>query len=222
MQRISFRAAIFDLDGTILDSMGLWNKIGADFLAKRNLALPPGYAKELYPRDFRQAAAYTIRLFGLQEKPEAIMEEWNRLALYAYGHTIPLKPYAKEYLVLLHSLGIKLGVATSLPKLLYEPVLLKHGLYELFDACCSTEEVGKGKDWPDIFLLAARRLCVHPQDCIVLEDTLQGVRSAKKTGMRVFGVYDRYAEADRLRIEQAADGYLYSLSEAPLPRPQAQ
>src|SRR5450759_1523760 len=151
-----FKAAIFDLDGTLIDSMGVWEDIDIDFLAKRHLSVPEGYISEISAKSFKEAAEYTISLFGLKERAEDIIEEWNQMAIDEYSHHVPLKPYAKEYLLFLKGQGIKLGVATALPKVLYEPVLKNNGIYALFDAFASTDEVVHWKGSPDIYLLAAK------------------------------------------------------------------
>ncbi|MDR1748769.1 MAG: HAD family phosphatase, partial [Spirochaetaceae bacterium] len=87
------KSYIFDLDGTLLDSMKLWEQIDIDFLTQRGLEVPPDYIGEICSRSFYEAAVYTVRRFGLPGSPESLMEEWNRMAVYAYGHTVEMKPF---------------------------------------------------------------------------------------------------------------------------------
>jgi len=214
---LDFSAAIFDLDGTLLDSMGVWEKIDIDFLAKRGLPVPDTYINEICARSFQEAAEYTISLFNLDERIEDLVSEWNSMAIYEYSHNIGLKPYAKEYLALLKSCGIKLGTATSLPKVLSEPVLRNNGIYNYFDIQCSTDEANRGKEFPDVFVLASQKLEVPAEQCIVFEDLLPGIISAKNAGMKAFCVYDEYSKEQRAEILKIADGYLYDFKKAPVP-----
>lgn len=169
---MDFNAAIFDLDGTILDSMDVWEHIDIQFLKKRNLPVPENYVTEICARSFEEAAQYTIDLFGLQETVEGIIEEWNNMAVEEYSNHVGLLPHALDYLLRLKEHGIKLAVATGLPEKLYIPCLKNNSILELFDALCSTDEVQRGKEYSDVFELAARKLGVAPEHCIVFDDVL--------------------------------------------------
>ena len=138
---MNFKGAVFDLDGTLLDSMEVWKNIDIEFLSKRGLEVPKGYSDEILAMSFRETAEYTIARFGLQEQPDDVMHEWNQMAIEAYGHHVQLKPGAKEYLLKLKSHGIRLGVCTALSQKLYLPCLQNNNIYELFDACISTDDV---------------------------------------------------------------------------------
>ncbi len=214
---IDFQAAIFDLDGTLLDSMGIWEEIDVEFLAKRELPVPDDYINEICARSFQEAAEYTIKLFGLSEEPAAIIDEWNAMALYKYSHTVGMKQYAGEYLRQLKAWGTKLAVATSLPPVLYIPALQNNRILDLFDVLCSSEDVTRGKQFPDLFLYAAEKMKVAPENCIVFEDILPAVCSARQAGMKVYGVYDKYSEMYWKDILKIADGCLYDFQSAPMP-----
>ena len=213
----AFKGAIFDLDGTLLDSMDVWERIDIAFLAKHGLAVPEGYMVKICTMSFAEAAAYTVARFNLPEKPEEIVEEWNRMAIDEYSHRVTLKSHALAYLQKLKACGVKLAIATALPKALYEPVLKNNGIYEMFDAITSTDEVGKGKSFPDVFRLAVKKLSLPPRECIVFEDVLQGILSAKEAGLMTYGVYDQYSEALQDDIKKAADGYICCFEDAPMP-----
>jgi len=212
------KAYIFDLDGTLLDSMDVWKNIDTDFLAKRGLAVPAGYADKISSMSFPEAAVYTIKRFGLSDGIDGLLREWNDMAAYAYENTVQMKPYAKEYLWELRERGMKLGVATSSMPALYEPALRNHGIYDWFDVICSSDEAGCGKSRPDVFLFTAKRLHVQPRDCVVFEDILAAVKSAKSIGMTVYGVYDEASKADWEQIIKTADGVIYDFQNAPLPK----
>jgi HAD superfamily hydrolase (TIGR01509 family) len=212
------KACIFDLDGVLLDSMDVWERIDINFLAKRGLEAPPDFFDAVNPLSFPEAAAYTIRRFGLRDSVDELLAEWNSMAVYAYGHTVPLKPHAREYLEALRERGVKRGIATSLPAALYEPALRNHAIAALFDAVCSTHEVNCGKTEPDVFLLAAQRLHTAPEDCAVFEDVPQAIQSAKRAGMIVYGVYDESSKEHWPLIRRVADGVIRDFKDAPLPK----
>jgi len=210
----AYKAYIFDLDGTLLDSMGVWGQVDADFLAKRGITVPPDYMDAISSMTFHEAAAYTIKHFSLPDSVEDLMREWNDMAAYAYGHTVQMKPHAKEYLITLRERGVKLAVATSLSAELCAPVLRNNGIDNFFDAICRTDEAGHGKSHPDVFLLTAKKIGVPVQDCLVFEDILAAVKSAKNAGMRVCAVYDKASEGDWEQIKAVADYAIIDFHEA--------
>lgn len=214
---MEFEAAIFDLDGTLLNSMDVWEQIDISFLKKRNLPVPADYVTEICARSFEEAAQYTIDLFGLSETVTDIIKEWNEMAAYEYAHNVKLLPDTLDYLLRLKSHGIKLAVATGLPKELFLPCLENNSILELFDTLCSTDEVMRGKEFPDVFELAAKRLQTTPGRCIVFDDVLPAVKSAKQANMIVCGVYDKYSAQHRAEIERLADYYILDFKTAPFP-----
>ena len=147
-----FKGAIFDLDGTLIDSMDVWEKIDLKFLQKRNITMPKDYIEIVNSMSFEEVAKYTIERFNLRETEEELIKEWNEMAVFEYSHNIKLKPNVKEYLEKLKINNIKIGLATSSPKKLYEPVLKNNGIYDYFNAFTSVEDVKKDKSYPDIYL----------------------------------------------------------------------
>lgn len=210
------KAAIFDLDGTLLDSMGVWDQVDIDFLAKRGIEVPADYMGKVAAMQFRQIAEYTIARFGLPDTPEALMQEWDDMARVAYSTVVEAKPHAVEYLSYLKRSGAKLAVATSLPPALREPAMKHVGIFDYFDQIVSVDDANNvGKDRPDVFLLAAGRLGVVPERCTVFEDLLVAMRSAKSVGMRVWAIHDDSSDGDWPDICGLADGVLFDFSEAP-------
>ncbi|HHX10466.1 MAG TPA: HAD family phosphatase [Firmicutes bacterium] len=213
MPVLDFEAAIFDLDGTLLDSMGVWHQIDIDFLGRRGLDVPADYIGAISSKSFRETAEYTVEYFDLDDTPEDLMKEWFQMAIDRYSTEVRLKPNAKEYLLFLKERGIKIGTATSLPRSLSDPALKNNGIYRLFDAFATTDEAGRSKQYPDVYLLAARRLGVEPRNCIVFEDILPGIRAIRAAGMRPYGVYDKSSEHHQAEIKALSEVYIRDFGE---------
>jgi len=210
------RSCIFDLDGTLFDSMGVWADIDINFLENRGISVPGDYTDIVLSMSFSEAAAYTIERFSLPDSIEDLLLQWNNMAIYAYENTVPMKPYAKEYILALYEQKIPLAIATSSTPELYVPALRRHGIYECFDVMCNSREVGCGKSRPDIFQLTAKKLGLSPCDCVLFEDILPAIISAKSIGMTVYGVYDKSSDADWDKIKQLSDGVIFDFQKAPL------
>lgn len=209
---MEFSAAIFDLDGTLIDSNSVWEKIDGIFLRKRGIRYSDSFVHKLAAMTYEEAAE-AMRGLGVTETAEEIKAEFNALAVREYRHSIFLKEGASEYLTYLKSKGVKLAVATASPKELYEPALRNNHVYGLFDAFCTTEQAGKSKDFPDVYLRAASELGANPADCVVFEDVLKGIVSAKNAGMKAVGVYDKYSDEDIITIRTAADKFIFNFFE---------
>lgn len=210
------KGAIFDLDGTLLDSMGVWDQVDIDFLSKRGIDVPDDYMTKVAAMQFRQIAEYTIARFSLTDTPEELMDEWDHMARVMYATVVEAKPYAREYLAQLKESGAKLAVATSLPPMLREPAMKYVGIFDYFDEVVSVDDAGGvGKDQPDVYLLAASCLGVEPGECTVFEDLLIGMRSAKSVGMKVWAMHDDSSDADWPAICGLADGVMFDFHDAP-------
>ena len=210
--KIPFSAALFDLDGTLLDSMYVWHRVDQLFFQSRNLCMPEDYGRALAGKSYRESAEYTIERFGLNERWEDIVDEWTRMSENEYAHHVKLKPGALEYLRMLKRSGVKLAITTALPPSLYMLTLEHHGITDMFDALCSTNDVdGRGKISGEVYLLAARRLGVKPEECAVFEDVLEGIQGAKKVGMQAFCMKDDAQKHNFDIIEQYADAMLDSM-----------
>ncbi len=212
-----FTAAIFDLDGTLLDSLWVWQRVDDAFFARRGRVKPDDYARTIQGMSFREAAAYTVDRFDLPESVEAVMDEWMRMTAEAYARDVQLKPGALSYLRALKRAGVKLAVATANRRELFGPTLARCGALSLFDAVVTCAEAGDGgKADGAVFLLAARRLGVAPGDCAVFEDTLEGVTGAKGAGMRAYAVRDGGSDHHAEEIAARADGVIDDFTELKL------
>ena len=184
------RGAIFDLDGTLLDSLDVWNRVDVNFLGKRGIEVPADYAEAIAPMMFREVAEYTINRFHLNESPDDVINEWNSMAKQEYAQNVPLKDGADRVLKLLKKNGIKLGIATTNVSKVFKPCLERHGIYDMFDVITETDDVGVAKDKPDIYLHTAKKLRVNPSECIVFEDIVMALKSAKRGGFITVGIHD--------------------------------
>lgn len=187
---VKFKACIFDLDGTLLDSMDVWREVDEVFLGRRGLPFTEEYGKAISSMKLELAADYTVRLFKLSEKPEDIISEWMELAREAFAEHIQPKPFGTELLKRLKEKNIPAAVATTSQKELYLPALKRLGILDMFEAIIDSDTVSCGKDRPDIFLKAAAALGADPNDCVVFEDTVKGVRSAREAGFITVGFLD--------------------------------
>lgn len=202
------KAMIFDLDGTLLDSMNVWRKIDIDFLGKRGFDVPADYLEAITPMGFLNAAKYTKERFGFAESVEEIEEEWLRMAEYAYTYEVELKPGAKEFLQMCHEKGIQLAAATSSLERLFLPALKHHEIDGLFATAVTTKQVGEDKRSPKIYQMAAERLGVAPEECVVFEDIVLGVKTARDAGFYTVGVFDACSNRDIPAMEAASHKYI--------------
>ena len=207
------KAAIFDFDGTLVDSMYVWKKVDVDFLTKRGIPVTDEYTDKMRSMFFETAAAYTKKVYDLPDSTDEIMQEWLDMAHYEYANNVRLKPGAEEYIRKLKGEGILLGMATSNNPYLLMPCLENNGLDGIFDVICYTSEVGMNKSNPEIYLYTARKLGVEPEACTVYEDIIEGLRSSSSAGMKTVAVYDPSNEAYLNEIKDAADIFINSYDE---------
>lgn len=206
-------AVIFDLDGTIVDSMWIWEQIDIEFLGKRGIELPEDLQKAIEGMSFTETAIYFKNRFNLKESIEEIKEEWNAMAYDFYKNRVPLKKGVKEFIKYLKQKGTKLGIGTSNSRELATEVLKTHNILHYFDTIRTSCEVEKGKPHPDVFLKVAEDLKVNPMDCLVFEDTYAGVLAAKRAGMKVFAVADEFSFPYKDEICSLADKYIKDFKE---------
>lgn len=207
------KAAIFDFDGTIADSTYVWKKVDRDFFRARGMEVPPDYVDAISTMSFVSGAIYTKEKYNLAESIEDIMAEWNVHAQYEYANNVKLKPYAAQYISKLKNQGVKIGIATASNPEFYLPVLEREGIAHLFDAFADGTSGVRNKDYPDIYILCAEKMGVKPEDCVVYEDILKGVNSAKSAGMSVTAVYDESSKHKWNEIKRAAHHFLLSFGE---------
>ena len=209
----NFKGAIFDLDGTLLDSMHIWHDVDEEFFRRRNLKVTKEYVNIIKNMHLPAAAVYTKEKYNIKESVEEIVDEWLDLCAQGYLNNVDLKLGVYEYLKQLHENGIKMAFATASEKVVCEDTLKKHNVFDFFSAYAYVSEINIGKTEPDIYLLAAERMGVSPDECIVFEDIIEGIRGAKKGGFTTCGVYDKSSAKDEEEIRTIADYYIKSFEE---------
>ena len=205
MEGSLIKGAIFDLDGTLLDSLGVWGVVDRRFFERRGLKMPTDYQAAIKGLSFIDTARFTKRLLGLDESPEEIAMEWHRDVVNEYALSVPLKPGAGEYLRRLSAKGVKLAVATTSREELFVPCLKRNGVHGLFSAFATTDETGEHKSTGRVYRLAAERLGLVPGDCVVFEDILSGITGAKNSGFRTVCVYDPVNRDEWEALRAASD-----------------
>lgn len=197
----NIEGAVFDLDGTLLDSSWVWEKVDEKFLGDRGFQVPDDYVDEISPLGAERAAVYTIERFGLNEDKDDIVREWIEMAKKEYATEVVCKPYAKEFLEELHKLNIKMAVATSSDRELFMKTLEREGILKYFQKIVTVDEVERGKGYPDIYEEAARRIKVNPHKCLVFEDILAGVTGASLGEFNVVSVFDEKSKHNWEKIK---------------------
>ena len=195
---------IFDLDGTLLDSMAAWDNLGADYLIAQGITPPPNFHETVKPMGFTQAAEYFITL-GLDKKVPDIIKGITDMIKDQYIHHIPAKAGAHRLLEHLKKRGDRLCVATATDKRLAMVALDRLEMTSCFDFVCTCEELSMNKQQSAFFKKVASMLGMDNAHTFVVEDSLHAMHSAKEAGLLVIGLYEPYVREDWPQIQQIAD-----------------
>lgn len=206
-------AVIFDLDGSLVDSMWVWKKVDIEYLGRFGLEPPDDLNHLIGGRSFHETAVYFKEFFQIPDETEQIKADWNRMAWDKYKNEVPLKDGAGEFIERCVQRNIKLGIATSNSRELVENVIAAHGLEGDFGCIMTSREITKGKPAPDIYLAAAKALHVEPERCLVFEDIVHGIQAGKAAGMKVCAVYDEAAASQEEEKRRLADYYIHDFKE---------
>ena len=204
---------LLDMDGTLVDSNGLWLQVDLDFLGRRGLAVTEAYTDFVSHSIFPVAAQYTRDYYQLPDSPQAIMDEWLASARAAYAGTVPLKPHVRAFLDQCRARGEAMALVTASVPELARLCMDRHGLTGYFTALIFAQELGLEKRDPRAFLAAAERLGVRPEDCTVFEDAPANCAAARQAGMGVVGVYDPAFASARGELEQICHRYILDFGE---------
>ena len=207
------KAIIFDLDGTLVDSMWIWRSIDIAYLGRFGIALPEDLQSKIEGMSFDETAVYFKETFGIADDVEEMKRTWNEMAADKYSNEVFLKDGVKELLVCCEQQGIRLGIASSNSRELVERILQAPHLEGVFDCVLTGTDSYRGKPAPDIYLAAAERLQTRAEDCLVFEDITAGIRAGKSAGMTVCAVEDAYSKDQLAEKKRLADYCIASYRE---------
>lgn len=203
---------IFDMDGTLIDSMPYFSRMVLQLLQHEGIPYPPDIVKIVTPLGYSGTAKKFIELGSCQTEAQLVSRFTQALA-QDYAQQIPLKDHVKDFLIARKAAGDTLAVLTASPHSATDSCLQRCGVYHLFDTVWSCEDFGLTKSQPEIFLRAARQLGVAPEDILFFDDNLFALGTAKAAGLQTVGVYDASSEESKENIRQTADRYIHSFGE---------
>lgn len=207
------KAAVFDVDGTLLESMDFWNNLGRNYLKSLGIEPKDDLNIVLKTLTVEQGLFYMQEAYGIDKTPELIREEMDVMMHKFYSQDAELKPGALELLKILKEKDIKMAIGTLTEKNLIEAMLERLEIEDYFDFIQTPTNCGFGKDGTDFYVLLSKKLEVNPEWITFFEDSLYAIIPAKKTGMRIVGVADKASLVDKEEIKETADIYIDELSE---------
>lgn len=202
------QGAIFDVDGTILDSMGTWCSVTGSFFSDMGVKPSDEDAQNFQKMSFEESLPLIQRKYLPHISYEDMFKSFVERISYEYINNIPAKDGVCEYMYKLHNDGVKIAVATSGFKELCFAALKRIGVFDIIDSFTFSSETGKGKTSPDVYLLAAERIGISPHECMVFEDILPGIISAKSAGFMTTAIADVANVHDTERLIQHSDHYI--------------
>lgn len=209
----NIKAVIFDLDGTLVDSMWMWPEIDVLYLRQFGISVTENLHTEIEGMSFSETAAYFKETFEIPSTIQEIKQEWLEMAYGKYANEVPLKPGVLHFLQELKKQNIRTGIATSNGIELVNAVLNAHGLEPYIDQVRTACEVNRGKPAPDIYLKVSEDLGIGPADCLVFEDVSMGILAGKNAGMKVCAVEDEFSLFQTEKKKSLADYYITTYEE---------
>jgi len=210
---MNIKGVIFDMDGTLLDSMPVWDELGHKYLQSVGCTPAEDLRERLRPLGLAETAQLFKEEYQLPYSVDQIMDQLNKLIEDYYFHSIPLKPGAAELLERLSQKGVKMALATATDRYLVEAALQRLGILHYFTCILTCGEVGCGKDQPLIYTRAMEMLQTRPEETIIFEDALHAARTAKNAGYTVVGVYDPSAARHEEALRAITDYFIYSFED---------
>lgn len=207
------KAVIFDLDGSLVDSMWMWQEIDLEYLGRFGIPLPEDLQASIEGMSFSETAVYFKERFHIPDTLEKMKDDWNQMAWDKYTCKVPLKEGVAGFLEECKKHNILLGIATSNSRTLVDQIAKVHHLENYFSCIMTACEVAKGKPAPDIYLAVAEKLGVCPEECLVFEDIIPGIMAGKNAGMEVCAVEDAYSIHDKDAKSKIADYYIHDFND---------
>ncbi len=205
--------AIFDLDGTILDSMPYWDSVGSDYMASLGFVVPPEVKAQIQAISMSKVAQFLIDYYSLDTTVDQFKADVYLMMQKHYLEDIPIKTGVDDFLCRLKNNGVKMCIATATAKSLADQALRRLGLREYFSEIFSVDEIGAGKGHPDIYRAALNHLGTKKEETFVIEDIWKALETANKDGFVTVGVYDDREKANQDRLKENADYYIEQYSD---------
>lgn len=206
-------AVIFDLDGTLVDSMWMWKQIDIEYLGRFGYTCPPKLQKEIEGMSFSETAVYFKETFQIPDSLDEIKQAWIDMSIEKYRREVPLKKGVRRFLDYLKGNGIRAGIATSNGRAMVDVVLNSLEIESYFQVITTACEVAAGKPAPDIYLKVADTLKVEPGRCMVFEDVPAGILAGRAAGMKVCAVEDEFSAQMREEKKRLADYFIHDYDE---------
>lgn len=209
----NIKAAIFDLDGTLIDSMYIWDEAASRLLISLDKEPETDLNRKLERMNINQACDYLKTRYDLEEDINSIKNKLDEIIYYEYKHNIKIKEGVKEYIDKLKNIGIKCAVLTASERNLAEEILRKFDLLTSFEFIMTTKEEKLSKDNEEIYHRASYKLASKPKEIIIFEDAPHCIVTAKKVGFKIVGVYDKSFDKDIDNIKKNSDIYITTFKE---------
>lgn len=204
---MKIKGAIFDLDGTLLDSMSMWDNVGEQYLCSIGIRPKEGLSAILKDMSLQQGAEYMKKTYGVEKTSDEIIAGINAIVECFYTSKAQLKDGAAEFLQYLTERGVKMCIATATDKYLVEAALSRLGARAYFSEIFTCNGVGHGKDEPHIYEAACKRLGTSKESTLVFEDAAHAIETAKAAGFPVAGVFDA-SEENQKKVQELSDVYI--------------
>lgn len=207
--------AIFDMDGTLVDSMPYWRGLADEYLSKKGVEyIPPDTMDKLKHRHMAESAAMLVDMFGMNCDPATVLQEMTDVMRVHYEQDVVLKEGIIEYLEKLRARGVRMCVATATALPLVEVCLHRLGLRDYFEGLFSCQTIRVNKEHPDVYDAAARLMGAERGEIAVYEDSMMAAQTAKRAGYYVAGIYDDLGKAQWEKLSELSDEVILDWREA--------
>lgn len=204
---------LFDLDGTILDSLKIWNDIDLLFFKNHNLIMGEDYHIAIAPLTLEETATYTKNIYKLDIDEEQIMKEWSDLAIKEYAENVNLKKGVKEFLDYLKNKNVHLAIATSCNEEMFKPCLERYGIVSYFEHFYTSQNLKINKSNTNFFKEILNEYKIEPDQILFFEDSLASMKCAKSLGFNVVAVMDKKWEKQKEEIIASSDDQIEDFSQ---------
>lgn len=210
---MKIKGAIFDVDGTLLNSMVMWINVCVEFLEKRNILVEEDLAPKIAKMRMKEISEYYNEIYNIGVTEKAFLDEIHSMVEYHYKNDVEVKEGVKEYLDYLKDNNVRMCIATLTDEYLIKSALKRNNLEGYFLEIFTANKVGAGKDNPLIFEKAIELLDTDKEDTYIFEDSLFAIQTAKKAGFNVVGIYDEASSYNSEKVKEEADIYINSFKE---------